>query len=1119
MKALKQKWSQSVTHMRVMLFLLLFVGGMSFVCAQSGSISGVVVDSDTSEPLIGAVVVVDGTKIAIMTDVDGKYVMPRLKAGTYNLSVTYVGYKKMSRKVDLAEGQKGTVDFKLLSNTTLSEVIVTALGIEREEKALGYSVSTVSNEDITNAVSGNWLTGMANKVAGLNFDQSSAGPAGSIRVTLRGEGSLSYDKNTALFVIDGVPVNSGMTANASGSAYSNTDAVIDYGNGASDLNPNDIESVSVLKGPAATALYGSRAANGAIIITTKSGAKTPGLGVSINSSVTFEKAGFWPDFQTEYGAGDVYATAQAVPARRFSHWTFPDQYGNADVTRHWSRTSWGLKYDGQPYYPYSSRNWAVGGWGWNDSWAEGMYTAQPYVAQNWYKAFFETGVTYNNNVSISANNGKGGSFRLSVQDTRNEWIIPNAGYNSQNFNITASQEVNKNIKLSAKVTYYRKNSDNLPISGYNTASPLYALIWSANTTTPADYKAEYERGMVDYVYDNNLSQSLLINYGNDNPYRSLYENINTMNRDRVYGNTTIDVTLIPKKLTLMLRGGMDLSSDFRTQRKPYYSVGNLKGFYREQTIRDFESNIDFLLSYKDRFKDFDLNASFGGNSMYQRYQSITVSALSLLEKEIYSLRNVDGATYINPYRRQKGINSFYGYASLGWRSMAYLEVTGRNDWSSTLPTWNRSYFYPSVNATFLFNEALNFREKARWIDLLKARASWANVGNDTDPYNLVAVYDNSNFTGAYKLPSSILNSDLKPENVESWEFGLETKMFKNRIGFDLTYYHAATTDQIIEVPADWSTGASSKLINAGKVTNKGVEVGLSLQPIKTKDWNWNMSFNWSKNWNKLVELAPGVEYWQLNPSMTIGSRVFVNAYPGTELGRIYGSGYKRAPEGAYYIDENGTKVDCSGQVVVDQTTGNPVLDMEKMIDLGSIFPDWKGGFNQTISYKNLSLSMSFAFQHGGNAYSVTNFSLGYLGKLTNSLEGRYDGLIHEGVNVDAEGHYSPNKTITTKISTYYGDYVLGRNNVETNVFRTSYLKMKECRLDYKFDKKQLKRIGLGFFQDLSAGVYATNIFCITDWPQFDPDVASFTDSSLKRGVETGGYPMTRTFGANLKLSF
>ena len=1138
MRVSNRKWNYPFSHLKVFFFLLLLNVSLGFANAQTGSISGTVFDNETTEPVIGAVVVIDGTSTAIMSDLDGKFIIPNLKAGTYSLSVSYVGYNKMTHKVVLAVGEKKIQDFRLISNTALSEVVVTALGIEREGKALGYAVSKVSNEDLTNTVSSNWLNGMSGKVAGLNFDQSSAGPGGSIRVTLRGEGSLSHDKNTALFVIDGVPITSGMTGNASGGGYSNADATVDYGNGASDLNPDDIESVSVLKGPAATALYGSRAANGAIIITTKSGRKTKGLGVSISSSVTFENAGFWPDFQTEYGAGNF--TGVVGTPNQFSNWTIDDIYSNRVATRSWSRYQFGHKYDGALVYSYGSRDWDSYGkyfptgydqWGnaiMNAAVPKGsvlgkdgyVYTPQPYVAKDWYKGFFDTGVTWNNSISIDAANDKGGSFRLSVKDTRNTWIIPNTGYDSQNISLSASQEANKWIKLDAKLTYYRKNSDNLPMSGYSSKSPLYALIWSPAETSVEDYKNEYFNDRINYIYDNpNLSKTALVNQYNDNPYFMVYEQLNRLSRDRIYGNSSVEVTLIPKKLTLKLKGGMDFSYDFRSQQNPYYSVSSPNGFYREQTVKSFESNLDFLLSYKDRFGDFDLNSSFGGNTMYSNYQNIRNTAEKLLEKNIFMLSNVDGQLLSLNTRQTKGINSFYGYASIGWKSILYLEVTGRNDWSSTLSPENRSYFYPSVNTSILFDEIFNFKQNLSWMDMLKVRASWANVGNDTDPYQLKDSYGNSDFSGSYTLPSTILNYNLKPENVETWEFGLETRMFRNRLGLDLVYYDASTTDQIIGIPSDWATGTAYKMINAGEVTNKGVEVTFRIDPIKTRDWNWSVNFNWSKNWNKLVSLADGVDLWQLNASNTIGSRVFVYAYPGQELGRIYGAGYATAPEGAYYIDENGSKIDCSGQTIVTKATGNPVIDQSNLKDLGSIYPNWKGGLNQTISYKNLSMSMSFAFQSGGRAYSVTNFALAYMGKLNNSLEGRYDGLIHPGVNLNDDGTYSKNSTITTDIVDYYATFVYARNNVENNVFSTSYIKMKELRLDYRLPRKSLDKLGLKFVQSLQLGGYATNIFCITDWPQYDPDVASFSGSSLNRGVETGGYPMTRTYGFNLRVAF
>lgn len=341
--------------------------------------------------------------------------------------------------------------------------------------------------------------------------------------------------------------------------------------------------------------------------------------------------------------------------------------------------------------------------------------------------------------------------------------------------------------------------------------------------------------------------------------------------------------------------------------------------------------------------------------------------------------------------------------------------------------------------------------------------------------------------------------------------------FKNRISFDVAYYDSETTDQIINVPSDWATGASSMVINAGCVRNNGVEVAMHFRPIEHRNWSWNIDVNWSKNWNELVELAPGVNVWQLNASNTIGSKVFIYAYPGTELGRIYGYGLQTAPEGAFYYDEQGRKIDCSGQDIVDAETGNPILDGTNLKDLGSIYPQWKGGFTTSLRYKNLSLTASFAASYGGKAYSLTNSILSYMGKLTNSLEGRYDGLVHPGVNVAEDGTYSKNTTITTDAVDYYNTVIYPRANTESNVFDTSYLKMKELRIEYALPRSLCTKTKI--FQSASVSFFATNLFCITNFPQYDPEVASLSGSSLYRGVETGAYPMVRSYGFSLKLGF
>ncbi len=1070
------------------------------------SVQGSVKD-DEGKPLVGVTILLKGTVTGVTSGADGIFRI-QVRGEAPVLQFSYIGYQTVEKTVS-----PGTTHLDVILKSTsleVNEVVVTALGITRKEKSLGYAVTKINNEDMNNVVTGNWLSGLSGKVAGLNFDQSSAGPGGSIRVTLRGEGSLSSGKNEALFVVDGVPIRSSLTTANSGGTYSNDNAPIDYGNGASDLNADDIESISVLKGPAATALYGSRAANGAVVVTTKNGRKTKGIGVVFSTGVTFEKAGFWPDFQNEYGAGAFNRTGigDNVTPPEYSYWAVDASHSDTGVAvpRVHSRTAFGAPLDGSLRYMYASKNQETG-----------EFTRLPFVPQDWYKGFFETGVTYTNSISIDGNTGKGTAIRLSVKDQRNDWIVPNTGYNAQNVSLSVQQQMSRFIKLNAKVTYYRKNSDNLPMSGYSTASPLYSLMWWPVSVSAADMKREYTSGRIRQMYDaGTTGGGNLINPSGDNPYFQTYEQLNTLERDRVYGNFSLDVSLIKNRLNLMLRSGMDYYTDFRTQRKPQYSVAVQEGNYLEQSVRNFEMNNDFLLSYKDTFGDFSVNASLGGNNMVSKYFNTIIKVDKLLEPNVFILQNSQGPLSVASSRNRKSINSFYGFVSLSWRDMLFVDVTGRNDWSSTLAPGNNSYFYPSVSMSVLLDEVFGLHEKAPWIDMLKLRGSWANVGNDTSPFQLLPVYANSSFKGGYKLSSSMQNYNIKPENIESWETGIEAHLFGNRWNFDVAYYSSATTDQIINVPTGYETGASSQLINAGKVTNRGVEISTRIVPLKNKNWNWTISLNWSKNWNKLVELAPGVNMWQLNTTNSIGGRVMIYAYPGTELGRIYGKGYARAPKGAYYFDDQGRKVDCGNRVIVDAKTGNPVLG-DELIDLGSIYPDWRAGMTQTVRYRGVSLTMTFSGQWGGRAYSVSNFALSYMGKLKNTLPGRYDGLIHPGVNLGDDGRYTPNRTVTTDIVDYYTTYIWNRNNVEANTFDTSFLKMKECRIDYRLPARICRKLRV--LQGIQIGVYATNLFCWTNWPQYDPEVAALGGNSLNKGVETGGYPMTRTYGFNLKLSF
>lgn len=1102
-------------YVRILLVMCLSIANLVDSYAQTSEIRGRIFDSDGKTPLPFATVVVKGTTTGTVTDSSGYYSIKAPARST--LCFSLLGY---ATEEILLTGDRTTIDVVMKQDAIeVEDVVVTALGITRKQKSLGYAVSTVAGEAISATLSSNWLNGMDGKVAGMNFDSASTGPGGSIRVTLRGEGSLSHDKNTALFVIDGVPISSSMTASSSDGGYGSGDAPIDYGNGASDLNPDDIASVSVLKGPAATALYGSQAANGAVIITTKSGQEHgSGLGVTFTSSVVLERAGFWPDFQDEYGAGNGNANGRLAQTA-YSFWNVPADMSDTGeaVKRNYSRVAYGPRFEGQMFYNYDSARWQQK----DGKWSIAGYERTPWQAQDWYKGAFETGVTYSNNISIAYNGGKGNSVRFSFRDTRNEWILPNTGYTSQTFTMSLNQKIGKYITLGAKASYYRKDSDNLPTTGYNSASPLYTLIFNTPSTSVKWIKDEYFSGRMQYFlrqyYRMGSDSANLINYTADNLYMILYEHLNTLDRDRVYGNANVTFHILPN-LTLLLRSGIDFSSDFRTQRKPTFTQSYNNGYYKEQLVRSFQMTNDLLVSYDKEFAHgISLKVTAGASNFVRNYNNVQLIADRLDEENVFVLQNSVDAVRRVGGRERKMVNSVFGTLSLSWRDMLFLDLTGRNDWSSTLAPGNWSYFYPSVGISWLVDEV--FKDKPAWMDMLKVRASWANVGNDTSPYRLVSTYSNSTFPSSYYLPSSLQNYQLKPENVESWEVGIETHLFKNRVSFDVAYYDAKTTNQIISVPTDFITGSAGRYINAGKVTNKGVEISCSVAPVRSRRFRWDINLNWSKNWNKLVELAPGVEVWQMN-SNDIGNRVYIYAYPGTELGRIYGQGYKRAPEGAFYLDEGGNKINCAGQIVVDSATGNPVLNgtsVEELYDFGSIYPDWKAGFSQTFSYRNFRLSMSFTAQMGGKAYSSTHFSLAYQGKLKNSLPGRYEGLLVDGVNLNEDGTYAKNQTIVTDIVDYYQTYKFSRNNVEENVFDCSFLKMKELRLEYSLPKKICAKTK--FLKEVSVAAYATNLFCITNFPIYDPEVATLTGSSISRGIETGAYPMTRTYGFNLKLSF
>lgn len=1104
-------------NFRIFLSTLLLLLVTIPIMAQNKELKGTVFEADGQTSIIGANVILKGSTIGTITDSNGQFTI-KVSGTAPVLVFQMLGFVKQ----EVVVGNQLVINVSLQEDAVeLEGVVVTALGLTREQKSLGYAITQVGSEELTQAPTRNWLNGMSGKVAGLTMSGAGSGPIGSVRVTLRGDQSLIYGKNEALFIVDGIPIRTGTTATSSSSSYTNSggDFPVDFGNGASDLNPEDIESVSVLKGPAATALYGSLAANGAIVITTKSGRKNKGVGVSVSSSVVVEQAGYWPDFQKEYGSGSD------LGLNDYNFWTLSSAQTGSEINpkRNLSRYAWGEKFGADKLrYQYEGKNWETG-----------EIVKTPFVYQDdWFTGIFQNGVTYNNSISINGSNGEGTNVRFSMTDTNNEWILPNTGFKKQSYSFSIESPVSKWIKFNSKVNYYRTDSDNMPMSGYHETTVMYDLMWGYNSNSMSNWKNEYFQGRFNSINRNstiseNGNSLVVAGTGSYNPYRILYEELNTTDKDRVFGSAGFTVDLA-KGLTFDIKSGMDLGIEFRTQRKPKMTAVWNNGFYREQSLVNYEFNSDFMFKYQKEYLDnrFSFTGVFGGNNMSRRYTRADVQLNELDLEGVYHTSNVPTGINPNPYnyRNDKMINSLYGLVSLGWNNTFYLDVTGRNDWSSALSKGYWSYFYPSVAGSVLLDKLFDFQTNAPAVSFAKVRLSWANVGNDTDPYSLDQTYNAAAISGGYTLPSVFTNPMIKPENVESWEMGAEVKFFKNRLGIDVAVYNSSTTDQIINVDIDPIVGASEMKINAGEINNKGIEVSLNATPVKTKDFTWSINANWSKNINKLVSLQDGwdpAKPLEMDMGTTIGGRLHDYSYIGQEMHQLYGFALNKAPEGSYILDEAGNQVDVSGQVVLG-SDGLPTLTAKADNFLGKVNPDWRGGFNTSFRYKSVTLNMSFAGQWGGNRFSVTNGILSYQGKLTNSLPGRYDGIVADGVNLvstnaDGSGVYQKNNTVTSSIYTYYQSRALDRYNGEAHTFDTSFLKFKEARLEYSLPAKICTKSG--FLQGANLAVFATNIFSWDNWPQFDPEGGMMTGANVFNGIEAGSFPMTRTYGVNLKLSF
>ena len=1029
-------------------------------------IQGKVIDKNTKAPLGGVSIRVNG-KVIGSSQSDGNFVI-EVSAGT-SLNFQLIGYDNYAQTFN-SPNQNVTIQL-VESNEGIEEVVVTALGIKRDQKALGYSVSTVSGDELTNAQSSNWTDALTGKVAGLNLVKSGGGPAGTNQIILRGENSLTGD-NSALIVIDGVITSSSsgrMTSNGNGN-YLSDDSPVDFGTGLADINPDDIESISVLKGPGATALYGARGANGAVVITTKKGAKKNGIGLNLTSNTSIGTINRWPDYQNQYGAG--------VGGSDFYY-----SYGQSEdgASTYSTSAAWGPKFNGQMFYQYNPE----------------YYRQTPPERSLWRayennkKDFFETTINSSNNLSYSTSTEKT-STRIGVGNTINKWMIPNTGFNRTNVTIQVSHKLTDKLNIQGKATYNNKYSKNLPTTGYNNGTIMYFI----RGLTPNMDINWFKNYWIEKDVEQNTPMSTLL----DNPYLQSYEMLNGQNRNGLLGNAQIDYTF-NKEFSILGRASVDLSQDDRTLRRPFDSNKFANGHYREIDVYNYESNIDFLAKYRnERNQLIHWGASVGGARMANTYRKRDLATSKLIERGIYSLENSDEPLTSRPYDSKYAVNSIYGMANIEYKNYLFFDITSRVDWSSTLasPAFGegKGFMYNSYNGSLILSELLDLPKS---INFFKFRASLANVGSGgTTPfltsytYPVVPNYGDG-LTNSLQIP----NESLKYESTRSIEFGTDIRMLKNRLTFDIAVYQNNTYNQILPVPIDPSSGFTRMVINAGEVRNRGAEFATSYQILKSNEkLNWKMFGNFSYNDGIIMSLPESSEEESIILSTIYGSRGTIEARVGGNYGAMYGYGYQRAPDGSILYKD-----------------GFPELSTD-LLYLGRSTAPWKAAWGNEFKYKNWKFNFLFDGQFGGVGYSLTHAVLMEEGKLNKTIPGRYNGLVGKGVVANGDGTYSPNTTLVNARDFYYNHF--NRDNLEANTFSTNFIKLREVRIDCTINPNFLKRHKA---QRANVGIYGRDLFVFTKWPAFDPEFGSLTAAGIQKGAEIAQFPSTRNFGLSLSLTF
>ncbi|SHF22293.1 TonB-linked outer membrane protein, SusC/RagA family [Mariniphaga anaerophila] len=1110
---------------------------------QTIKVSGTVTSAADETPLPGLSIIVKGTSLGTITNSDGSYTINAPADGT--LTYSFVGFQTQ----EVAIQGRSVINVSMQESIeALEEVVVTALGIKREEKSLGYSVAKVDGPEFTRVAQENFLNSMSGKVAGVTINQT-GGTGSTTSIIIRGAKSLSND-NQPLYVVDGVPLASGLN-NVGGFGSGNP---VDYGNSISDLDPESIESVSVLKGPSATALYGSRAGNGVIIITTKRASGT-GMKVSVTSNTTFDIPSQFLNVQKQFATG------------YFSY--RPEDVGGGYLPPILDQTGIGPELD--------KGYWAVQ---WNSPRdANGVQVPTELVSYpNNVKNFLnDYAYTTTNGVAIS-NTSEAINYRLGYTNMTHQGLIPNSDLNRNNLSLSASSKVKKNLTVSTTINFVNSFANNRP-AGNRGTNPLQ---WAYFTPPYID---------INELRDYDIGQGNTIKKvipDSENPWMLANDVNNSFNRYQVFGNVMATWEISPK-FSLMGRMTLDKTDQVReTKIGLGYSDESFNGAYGISNSNSLERNIDGLFTYKDNSENFAWSFSVGGNTRYAKGSSVSNSSKNssgLTVPNLFTLKNIPTANLdYSSYRYELGVNSLYGMANLSWRETIYLDITARNDWSSTLRAAHRSYFYPSASLSILLNELMDLGST---VNLLKIRGGIAQTGNDTSPYNLLQTYGTSEQWGdAIRLnkPGSLLNKNLKPEMQVSQEYGIEARLFGNRLRLDATYYTLDNKDMIFNVSLPTSTGFSGTIINAGLVQSKGVELMLGGTPVKNRDWSLDLNLNFTKNVTRIIELADGIPFvtlWDQARVRSIGyakgQLVATDQFGNDEIadgivGNLYSRKVNRVTDknSEYYMYP----------LIPDEATDTEWDAAPTYSKIGNVNPNFIMGLQSTLSWKNFSLNMTFDWRNGGQYVSqtyryltedmATNHwfeNLVYPGVYDPNNPGPSDEL-RDWVVANADKLIYPERLypvggpspeyggfpeqwsgtkvydgtfVPGVIGSYdeNGNFILERENLgnpgtvflpysvsypwsigQANVFDADYIKLREISLSYKIPRRIVQKL---YSEDINVSVYSRNIILWTKDSGFgiDPERAYQPDSGkLLQGLERFNVnPWVIPIGFKLNFTF